>query len=104
MFEKVLAAAGFAVCLLLMLRMALGPARRYRFDAFWRGAFEGLRRRARAVRRKPRPPSDPDEAARREAERLIERARRARAGAEQDGNVIRPRAFDHSGRNKPPLH
>jgi hypothetical protein len=103
MFEKILAAVGLAVCLLLMLRMMLGPARRHRFDAFWRGAFEDLRRRARAVRRKPRPAPD-REAARREAEWLIERARRARAGAEQDGNVIRPRAFDHSDKNKPPLH
>lgn len=76
MVEKILAGIALAVCVVMLLGMAIGPVRRARLL----GALARLRhwRRHRAD-------------ARREAQRAIERARRQ---VERDGNVYRPRQFD----------
>jgi len=102
--DKIAAALGLLACALVALWLAVGPLRQQRFD----GACRRLQRRlsARLAQMRRRTPTaaavDPD-AARREAEQLIERARQRRHNVDQDGNVIRPRAFDRS-RKKPPLH
>ena len=102
--EKFAAAFGLLVCALMVLRLAVGPAHRQRFDTACRRLYQqagahwaSLRRRTQGARA-----ADPD-AARREADQLIERARQRRQDADHDGNVIRPRAFDPS-KKKPPLH
>jgi len=84
--EKIFAATIVAGCLVLLLRVVLGPRRRARFDATlsrWSQrigtgidalfAWPSARRRAR-----------------REAEAAI---RRARDAGEWDGNVYRPKSF-----------
>ncbi len=103
MIDRVLAGVGVLVCAVLLLRMAIGTARCNRLDAKVRGWFGRLSGRARAVRRRSAPLSVDAEAAQREAQRAIDRARRARTEAEHDGNVIRPRAF-RGPKKKPPLH
>lgn len=102
--DKIAAALGLLVCALIALRMAVGPVRRQRFDDACRRCFYKLGARlAQRRRRKPAAATVDPDAARREADRLIERVRQRRQDVVQDGNVIRPRAFDPS-RKKPPLH
>ena len=104
--DKFFAGLGLLVCALLALRMAAGPARVQRFDEACRRHYRlwatGLVHRWRTLRRSgPAPARTGDaRAAQREAEQVIERARRH--NAEHDGNVIRPRAF--GAKKKPPLH
>ena len=90
--KQVFAAIVLALCLVLLLRLVLGERRRAAFDArarragLWlqmrahglRHAFKGLRGRGAAAR---------------EAEELIERARRGEPEVDRDGNVLRPRHF-----------
>jgi len=85
MVEKWLAAVGLVVCVVLLLGMLLGDERRARWQAAMRrlAAWPGTRR-----------------AARREAERAIERARR---NVEREGNVYRPKSFDRRPPDEP-LH
>lgn len=91
--ERLLAALALAVCLALLLRMAIGRGRRQRVDAAarraWSGSQRGLRR---ALRRHPsrREPPHPAGDAAAIADAAIRRARRA---STRDGNVIRPKAF-----------
>ena len=102
--DKIAAALGLLACALLALWLAVGHVRQQRFA----GAFRRLQRMlsARVAQMRRRTPKaaavDPD-TARREADQLIQRARERRHDVDQDGNVIRPRAFDRS-RKKPPLH
>jgi hypothetical protein len=85
MIEKLFAAVVLAVCLVMLLRMALKPARRQRLDA----AAQRLWARCRSlVRRKPPEPLTQQDAAR-AAEEAIRRAREGR----WEGNVFRPRSF-----------
>lgn len=78
MIERVLAGLGLAVCLLLWLGMALGPVRRRRVIGWPQRLWRSLRTRRQS---------------RREAEILIERARRgARSG--RDGTARRPESFN----------
>lgn len=78
--EKLLAGIVLAACAVMLLRLALGPARRQRFDAF----FVRLWRWPRT---------------RRNAQKLADDAiRRARGGVRRDGNVYTPDSFD----KKPP--
>ncbi len=104
--DKFFAALGLLICAGLALRMAVGAARRQRFDDACRSHWRNLVARARAVRSSaaaPKPkPADP-KTAQVEAQRLIERARQRRLEVDQEGNVIRPRAFD-AAKKKPPLH
>jgi len=76
MIEKVFAAIGLAACVLMLLGMALGATRRQRLRAALLRLLHWRRDRA---------------AARREAERAIERLRRQ---VDRDGNVYRPKSFD----------
>jgi len=94
MIESLFAALGLMVCVLLLLRMGLGPARRQRFDAFWQRRLDGLRRSGLWLQRQWRL-LRASRGARREAEAVIDRLRRGR-----DGNVIRPRRFDGKGRGR----
>jgi hypothetical protein len=80
MVEKLLAAAGLAVCVALLLGLLLGRLRVLRLRAWFRYAWAWPQRR---------------QTARREARSAIERARRA---VERDGNVYRPKSFN----GKPP--
>jgi hypothetical protein len=85
MIEKLFAAAVLAVCLVMLLRMALKPMQRQRLDA----ALQRLWAHCKSlVRRKPPKPLTQQDAAR-AAEEAI---RRAREG-QWDGNVFRPRSF-----------
>jgi hypothetical protein len=86
--EKIFASLLLAACLVALLRMALRPRQRDRFDAFWRRAWQ----RAKApFQRRKRPPLSAQQA-RRAAEEAIERARRKGDGR-WEGNVFRPRSF-----------
>ena len=49
MIEKLLAGLVLAVCLVMLLRLALGSARRSRFDRLSRSLWAGLRARALAL-------------------------------------------------------
>ena len=102
--DKFTAALGLLVCALIALRMSVGPARRQRFDDACRRGYHRVRNRLAQMRRRAASADSVDPlAARREAEAVIERARQRRQDVDQDGNVIRPRAFDPS-KKKPPLH
>ncbi len=90
MIEKVFAGVVLAVCVVLLVRLALGASRRARFDRWARSAALGLRARAVALWRWPR--------SRRQAQQLADDAiRRAREG-HWDGNVYTPERFS----KKPP--
>ncbi|MBL8306963.1 MAG: hypothetical protein JNM33_09720 [Rubrivivax sp.] len=86
--EKILAAIGLAIVLVVWLGTLLSPARRQRLG-------DGLRRGWRSLRTRG--------AARREAADAIERARR-RPAATREGNVIRPRSFQRQRDDDPTLH
>ncbi len=89
MIEKVFAALVVAVCAVMLLRLALGPARQPRFDRFFVKRWNTLRAWAIALWRWPR--------SRRQAQQLADDAiRRAREGR-WDGNVYTPDQF-----KKPP--
>ena len=105
MIESLFAALGLIVCVLLLLRMGLGPAKRRRFDAFWQRRLDGLRRSGHWLQRQWRLLRT-SRGARQEAEDLIGRVRNGRVDAERDGNVIRPRQFKGkaSGRDDRTLH
>lgn len=75
MVEKLLAVIGLVACLVLLLGMAIGPARRRRVQALFDRVRHWRRHRDHA---------------RQEAAQAIERARRA---VERDGNVYRPKSF-----------
>lgn len=94
MIEKVFAALVAAVCLVLLLRLALGPVRRIRFDAFFARLWRDLRARAVALWRWPK--------SRRRARELADDAiRRAReGGGTWDGNVYTPDQFKKPPRDK----
>lgn len=92
MIKNLLATLVLAVCVLLLLRLALGTRRRQRVDAVLRSAARSIRhgtlgpwQRAKARR-----------AAAREAQDAIRRAQRRKP--ERDGNVIRPKQFQDKPR------
>jgi hypothetical protein len=102
-FETLLASVTALVCVLLLIRLAVGHARRQRIDAMARRATQGLRaagtRSLHAVKGLGRSRAQRQDAAR-AAEAAIERAKR---GA-WDGNVYRPERFgktDTKAQRKP---
>ena len=105
MITHILAALGLAVCLALLLRMALPAAQQQRFDAFWRHVGAGLRRAGLALQQRWQAWRSGTDA-RRQAQQAIERAKgRSRTAADRDGNVIRPRSVRKDDDGKPPtLH
>ena len=96
MFERVLAAIVIAICALMLLRLALGERRRYRFDAWFRRLWLRLRHTGRAVWRW-RESRRQAENARKVADELI---KRARDRGEWDGNVYTPKSFRKPPRDK----
>lgn len=94
MIEKVFAAGIVLACVVLLLRVLLGPRRRGRMDA-------GVRRTAAILQERfGRFVGLPSAHVRaeREARNAIARAR-ARAAADRDANVIRPKAFKRKKRD-----
>ena len=87
LIEKIFAAAMVVVCVLLLLRMLLGPRRRSRVDASLRRNGEAWQRRVVRVIGWPAA----ELRARRETKEAIRRARRS--AIERDGNVLSPKAF-----------
>lgn len=94
MIEKFLAATIVVACVVLLLRVLLGPRRSGRLAASLR------RRAARLQERYGRWVGLPSAQARaeREAHQAISRARE-RAAADRDGNVIRPKSFKRKKRD-----
>jgi len=93
MFERILAAIGLAMCVLLLVRLLIGPRRRVRLDARLRQTWLATRRRAHTLRRW--------RSTRREAARVANEAiRRARGRGEWDGNVYTPKDLRKPPRDK----
>ena len=86
--EKIFAGLMLAACLLLLVRMTLGPGRRDRLDAALRRWRAPWRQRLLRARR-----NSAEARAERAAQEAIARARRAAADGEWDGNVYRPKSF-----------
>lgn len=92
MIENVFAALVVAVCAVMLLRLALGPARRQRLDRFFVHLWRTLQAWSIALWRWPR--------SRRQAQQLADDAiRRAREGT-WDGNVYTPDQFKKPPRDK----
>jgi len=96
MIERVPAAIVLAVCVVMLLRLAIGERRRYRFDAFFRRLGWRLRRAGSSIWHW--------RDARREAERARKAAddliKRARDRGDWDGNVYTPKSFRKPPRDK----
>jgi len=92
LMEKILAGVLFAICAVMLLRLAIGERRRWRFDQWFARLWQATRARARALWhwRRSR------QTAEREAEAAI---RRAREG-DWDGNVYKPKSFRKPPRDK----
>ena len=93
MIEKVFAAGIVVACVVLLLRVLIGPRRRSRIEAGARRVASALQERFGRFVGLP----SAHARAEREARDAIERAR-ARA-ADRDGNVIRPKAFKRKKRD-----
>ena len=88
-FERVMAAVVLVVCVLLLLRLALGARRRARVDAVARRAYQAVRQLIISTRH------------RREAMRVADEAiKRARDRGSWDGNVYKPKSFRKPPRDK----
>jgi len=92
--EKIFAAGVVVACVVLLLRVLLGPRRRSRIDASLRRTAMGLQDRFGRFVGLPSAHAK----AEREARNAIARAR-ARAAADHEGNVIRPKAFKRKRRD-----
>jgi hypothetical protein len=87
--ESLIAIAGLLVCLALLVRLAIGARRRARLDAALGRRWRALMDAGRAFRTRHRVRGE----ASREAQDLIERARRRPPRVDREGNVYRPRSF-----------
>ena len=96
--ETIFAALMLTICVVLLVRMALPPARRARLDAAfgrWRRRLaHGADRLGAAVRR-----PTAEARARRETAAAIRRARERAESGEWDGNVYRPKSFKRKKRD-----
>jgi hypothetical protein len=114
MLETLLAGLTLVICVALLLHMAIGPVRRERLRLHWLAI-----RRTSGLKdwRRLWPSRQRKAAARREADDVIERARRAaeKGGqgekgerGEWNGNVYRPKSFDKRSpdrsERRPPPH
>lgn len=88
--DRVLAAIALAVCVVMLVRLAVGARWRAKGDAVLRRALRAVRGMALSVRHRR-------EAAR-AAEEAIKRARER--GGEWDGNVYKPKSFRKPPRDK----
>ena len=84
--QAILAGLTLAVCLVLLVRLCVGPARRRRFDQAVRRFVQAARSQGRRLLRW----RASSKAAARAADEAI---RRARGGVDREGNVYRPRDF-----------
>lgn len=103
MFEQILAGAVALVCAGLLLRLALGPDKRRRWDRAWRRGFDRVRSLGPWALRNWRMARSRG-AAHRQADQAIRQARSGNPDVERTGNVIRPRRFRGDDSGKPPLH
>ncbi len=103
MFEQILAGAIALTCAGLLLRLALGPEKRRRWDRAWRRVFERVRSIGPWARRNWRMVRSRG-TAQRQADQAIRQARNGKPDVERTGNVIRPRRFRSDDSGKPPLH
>ena len=94
MIEKIFAAGIVLGCLILLGRLLLGPRRRTLLHASMRRAGKHLQDRFGRFVGLP----SAQARAEREARNAIARAR-ARAAADHEGNVIRPKAFKRKKRD-----
>ena len=86
MVETAFAIVVVAACAAMLIRLAIGPARRWRLDAWLHASWRSGARRVHALWHW--------RAARAAAKRAADEAlQRARAGLHHDGNVIRPKSF-----------
>jgi hypothetical protein len=90
MMDRAFAWVLLAVCVVLLVRLAIGDRRRYRFDAAVRKAWYSARYSIRTYRRQ--------RTAQRNAERVAKDVIRRASGGDWDGNVYTPKSF----RKKPP--
>ncbi len=93
MIEQAISAVVLALCLGMIVRLMVGPQRRYRFDQWARrtglGIKQGLQRLVHW------------RSSRKTAERVAEDAiRRARGEGSWDGNVYKPKSFKRPPRDK----
>jgi hypothetical protein len=91
--ETLVAIVGLAVCVVFLLRMAIGARRRQQLDAAVLGTARRLRAQMRGRWRRRRLQGQ----VKREAKDLIERARHGRPPVDREGNVYRPRSFNGGG-------
>lgn len=92
--DRIVAGLTALVCLVFLVRLALGPARQQRFDAVWRRLGHRIRHLAHQVRHwgaHRRQRQQVRDKAAKTAQEAIDRARRG--AVQRDGNVIRPSAF-----------
>lgn len=92
MTERILAGLVVAICAVMLLRLALGPARQQRFDRFFMRLWNALRAWATALWRWPR--------SRRQARQLADDAIRRASEGSWDGNVYTPDQFKKPPRDK----
>ena len=84
--EQILAGLVVATCLVMLLRLVIGPSRRARLDRAGIRAWYWARWKAQSLTRWRR--------SSKEAARVADEAiRRARGEVERDGNVYRPKDF-----------
>jgi hypothetical protein len=93
MFEKFLAVAVLAICVVLMVRLLIGVRLRSRLDAFARRGWQGMRHGAWSILHW--------RSARKNAAQVAEEAiRRARGEGSWEGNVYKPKSFKRPPRDK----
>ena len=86
MTEQILAIVVLVICVVLLGRLALSPARRARMDAWAANKSDALRGHAMRLTRRRK--------TRAHATKVADEAiRKARHRAQHDGNVVRPEAF-----------
>lgn len=94
MIEDMLAAVTLAVCLVLLLRLAIGRRRRVRFDAAMHRAARSVRRSGLRLWHWRSSRKATELAAEQAAADAIRRAQRvARETVHKQGNVYRPKSF-----------
>ncbi len=99
--ERIVAGLITLVCLVLLVRLVLSPARQARFDAHLRRTWHRLKQAMHHLRHWRQNRQRQQRAQDQAAKAALEAINRARRGVERDGNVIRPKAFkskdDESG-------
>lgn len=92
--ERIVSGLIGLACVVMLARLALGDARRAKWDRWFLLAWHGLRHRVTKLYRR--------QATRKEAEKATQEVlqRLMRQAVERDGNVITPKAFKRTGESK----